>query len=591
MMRLFTTLTRSARTAACLLPVLLLISAGLAFAQGGTPPKVEMGDVHAPAHFELADVHAIAHTLRPQPAGPFYGDGRYELQAVNLLDLIHAAYGVDPERVYGGPAWLEIERFDVTAKAPNGSTAESRKLMLQALLADRFKLVFHHDTKPMPAYGLTVAKSGKLQAAGGGGESGCNFKVESAPQQPQQAPAPGGAAPTIAIPVLSYTCKSVSMAAFAEGLPSVPAGPNLDNKPVTDQTGLEGVYDFSFQYTPTIPPGANINVIGQQQPFADVMEKELGLKLQSTTAPLPVITVDSAQKPAPNPPDVAKAFPPAPAEFDVAEIKASPPGPPGGGRGGNMPEIKNGRVIVPGITLQNLIMVAWNLNGPDELIGAPKWLNSDRFDLVAKAPAGVALGDLMAQNNRSMPINLKALAPMIRALLVERFKLTVHTEDRPVEAYSLVAIKPRLLKADPAARTRWTEGPGSDGKDPRKATPILGRLVTCQNVSMSQLAELLPSIAPGYIHNEILDKTGLEGGWDFTLSFSGNGFQTAGAGGGRGGDGPPSPNGASAEATDPSGGLSLLDAMQKQVGLKLEMQKRPFPVLVIDHIEQKPIDN
>jgi len=198
-----------------------------------------------------------------------------------------------------------------------------------------------------------------------------------------------------------------------------------------------------------------------------------------------------------------------------------------------MPEIKNGRVIVPGITLHDLIMVAWGLNGPDELVGAPKWLNSDHFDLIAKAPAGVALGDLMAQNNRSMPINLKALQPMLRALLAERFKLTVHTEQKPMEAYSLVAVKPKLQKSDPTARTRWNEGPAPDGKDPRKANPILGRLVTCQNVTMAQFAELLPGIAPGYIHNEVLDKTGLEGGWDFTLSSSGAGFQ-AGGGGGRG---------------------------------------------------------
>jgi uncharacterized protein (TIGR03435 family) len=183
---------------------------------------------------------------------------------------------------------------------------------------------------------------------------------------------------------------------------------------------------------------------------------------------------------------------------------------------------------------------------------------------------------------------------MLRALLVERFKLTFHTEQRPVEAYSLVAVKPKLQKSDPAARTRWNEGPAPDGKDPRKATPILGRLVTCQNVTMAQFAELLPGIAPGYIHNEVLDKTGLEGGWDFTLSFSGNGFQTSGGGEGArksSGDGPPTQQQNAAEASDPSGGLSLLDALQKQVGLKLEMQKRPFPVLVIDHIEQKPTDN
>jgi uncharacterized protein (TIGR03435 family) len=84
-----------------------------------------------------------------------------------------------------------------------------------------------------------------------------------------------------------------------------------------------------------------------------------------------------------------------------------------------------------------------------------------------------------------------------------------------------------------------------------------------------------------------VDATGLTGGYDFTLNFSGNGFQNV-----RGGEGPPA-GGASgpAAASDPSGGLSLLDALQKQVGLKLEMQKRPFPVLVIDHVEQKPVEN
>jgi len=101
-MRLFTDVRGSVRG----IP-LLVTTAVLAVAQPAGAPT-----------FEVADVHSSPHTLRPQSAGPFYGDGRYELQSVNMLELIHAAYGVDPERVYGGPTWLEIERFDVTAKAP-----------------------------------------------------------------------------------------------------------------------------------------------------------------------------------------------------------------------------------------------------------------------------------------------------------------------------------------------------------------------------------------------------------------------------------------------------------------------------------------
>jgi uncharacterized protein (TIGR03435 family) len=109
---------------------------------------------------------------------------------------------------------------------------------------------------------------------------------------------------------------------------------------------------------------------------------------------------------------------------------------------------------------------------------------------------------------------------MIRALIVERFKMDAHMENRPVNAYTLMATKPKLKKADPTTRTKWQEGALPDSKSGKNANPSLGRLVTCQNVTMAQFAELLPGIAPGYLHTEVLDGTGLEGGWDFTFSFS-----------------------------------------------------------------------
>jgi len=95
-----------------------------------------------------------------------------------------------------------------------------------------------------------------------------------------------------------------------------------------------------------------------------------------------------------------------------------------------------------------------------------------------------------------------------------------------------------------------------------------------------------------------VDDTGLEGGYDFTLSFSAAGLLQSG-GPGRGGEqagpaapaAPNAPAGGVAGASDPNGALSLFDAMNKQLGLKLEMQKRPMPVLVIDHVEEKPTDN
>ena len=191
---------------------------------------------------------------------------------------------------------------------------------------------------------------------------------------------------------------------------------------------------------------------------------------------MPVIVVDSVnQKPTENSADAMKSFPPLPTEFEVASLKPSAPDT-GGGRGaaGSRPDVKNGRLYLPRITLKNLISVAWDLNGDDMLVGAPKWLDEDRYDIVAKAPAGVALGDLTPQRT-GMPVNLDALRPMIRSLIVERFKMDAHMENRPVNAYTLIATKqPKLKKADPTSRTKWQEGalPGFQGRQERE--PVAG---------------------------------------------------------------------------------------------------------------------
>ena len=553
--------------------VSLLLLCGAAFAQADTAPT-----------FTVADVHMSPPTAIPATKGPFFGGGRYEIHYATMIDLIHAAYGVDPDHVYGGPNWLEYDRYDVLALAPPNSTAETRKLMLQSLLADRFGLTVHKDSKPMTAYVLKAGTSTKLQESAGG--SGCNFKIENMPA-PGPPPAPGEDRPPMQIPTLAYTCQGATMAKLAETLANAPgANGYFDNKPVVDQTELKGTYDFTFRYTPKIPP--NIAVKGESIPIFDAVEKQLGLKLELSTAPLPVIAVDSAhEKPSANLPDVAKSFPPIPTEFDAAEIKPSD-----SKRAGNvMPEIKNGRVLLPGIDLKSLVLIAWDFSPNDDsvLVNAPKWLNSARYDIIAKAPAGVALGDLTPSSNKQFPVNLDALLPMLKNLLIERFKMQVHTEERPVNVYTLIAVKPKMQKADPSTRTKWLNGAADGQKDTRSSNQALGRYVTCQNMTMAQFAKLLQEIAPGYVHNDVIDATGLEGGWTFTLNFSALGQLR---GGGRdGGGGAASAGPSDGGASDPTGAVSLPDAISRQLGLKLEQQKRPMPVLVIDHIEEKPTDN
>jgi uncharacterized protein (TIGR03435 family) len=104
-------------------------------------------------------------------------------------------------------------------------------------------------------------------------------------------------------------------------------------------------------------------------------------------------------------------------------------------------------------------------------------------------------------------------------------------------------------------------------------------------MTMAEFAALLPSIALTNQTILVRDETGLEGSWDFSLTFRGFGFDSDGGVlvGRAGGD--------AAQASDPSGAVSLKDAIAKQLGLKLELQKRPMPVLVIDHMEAKPTEN
>jgi uncharacterized protein (TIGR03435 family) len=139
--------------------------------------------------------------------------------------------------------------------------------------------------------------------------------------------------------------------------------------------------------------------------------------------------------------------------------------------------------------------------------------------------------------------------------------------------YSQVFPTPLLTKH---SRNKRVAPPGARGS----------LTLTCQNTSMAEFAEFLRGRAPG-LNMPILDATGIEGGWDFTLTYSQLPPQAVNAPG-RGGDNG-LPEGVP-QASDPSGGYTIFEALERQLGLKLEMQKRSTPVVVIDHIEQRPVD-
>jgi uncharacterized protein (TIGR03435 family) len=147
---------------------------------------------------------------------------------------------------------------------------------------------------------------------------------------------------------------------------------------------------------------------------------------------------------------------------------------------------------------------------------------------------------------------------MMRALLADRFKLVVHKEERQLTAYKLIALKPKMKKADPSERTKTAEEPGADGKDPRVATPSRSRLTMFQNVTMKRFAQALPGIS-AYVTTPVLDATGLDGSYDFTISYSPVGATNRNAGGGRSGpEGAPGLLDSANAAAEPDGAIRCL---------------------------------
>ena len=497
--------------------------------------------------FEVADIHPSARTtgirlpgINSEMRGGFTRDGRYELHAATMADLIGVAWGLDIFKVVGGPAWVDHDRFEVIAKIPVGTTTETLRAMLQALLVERFGLVVHKDTRPFPQYALTAGKHPLLKQAAGNGVSEC------------QAPPPS------AQNSASVACHNMTMAEFAGRLPRL-ARNYFQASPVEYLTGIEGAWDFTLHFTDRNSLAATG---AEGLTIFSAVEKQLGLKLEVQQVPTPVVVIDGVnERPADNPPGVSQSLPALPTRFEVADIKPSAPGSTQKGfRAG-----PGGRVDVRGFTLKELIKFAWELqdldaiDNDDMLVGAPKWLDRDRFDIVA---------EVSGSGSKTGPgLDMDSARLMLRSLLADRFKLATHMEEQPVAVYAMTAAKAKLKKADPSGRAACRNAPSASDW-----VPIFS--LTCQNTTMAQLAEELPAFGGLYVVRPVIDATGLEGGWDFALSWS-----------------PPHLVKGGEAAADPNGGLTIIEALDKQLGLKLEARKHAMPVVVIDHVEREPTEN
>lgn len=216
---------------------------------------------------------------------------RITYRATWLRNLIVEAFGVRADQITG-PAWLSTERYDVVANIPRGATKEDFKLMLADLLRERFRLRFHMGSTTRPIYALRVAKNGpKLTPTGrrAGDATGvvAGVDAQGCPILPPEfqgmmgRPLPG---------VVCWSAQDVPIANLVRHL-ETPAG----GRPVIDETGLTGRYDFRLRYQWGRTPDAG-GVFEAASTIFTAVEEQLGLKLEPGTGSFPELIIDSIER-------------------------------------------------------------------------------------------------------------------------------------------------------------------------------------------------------------------------------------------------------------------------------------------------------
>lgn len=250
---------------------ILTVGAVSVSAQTPTPVKPMAKDAHpsfAVATIKLHDPDSNR--------GGFNAVGdRYMIGGRTVVSLMMYAYSIGQHQIVGAPAWAGTERFDIEGKTdtPGEPSVHQQQEMLQKLLADRFGLRFHRETRELPVYAIQIAKGGP------------KLKPAAHPDaEPDQDASSHGSEVTV-------TITSATMADFIMGMQFF-----LD-RPLVDRTGIAGRHDFTLRYTydeahatdPNGPPGV----------FTAIKD-QLGLRLDAVKAPISVYAIDHVEQPSAN---------------------------------------------------------------------------------------------------------------------------------------------------------------------------------------------------------------------------------------------------------------------------------------------------
>jgi uncharacterized protein (TIGR03435 family) len=259
--------------------------------------------------FEVASIKLAPDQIQQVGAGLHIDGAQVALNDLSIKDIVGIAYRVKPNQILG-PDWITSQRYNIAAKLPDGGSQDQVRQMIQSLLADRFQMKMHRETRDFQVYALGVGKGGlkittlppdpdsdnreasPISVAAGGNANGVSIDL--------------GRGTSLSLGATTLEAKKIDMPTFADMLS------RFTDRPVVDMTNIKGRYDFTLELTPedrtamlvrsalaagvVLPPQAlRILDVGSTVSLTSSLEK-IGFTFETRKAPLEVLVIDSVQK-------------------------------------------------------------------------------------------------------------------------------------------------------------------------------------------------------------------------------------------------------------------------------------------------------
>ena len=207
--------------------------------------------------------------------------GWFTTKNMNLRFVIESAYQIQDDQLIGGPDWLATDRFDIVARAGADASREQLTLRIQSLLADRFKLAVHRDTKELSVYALVFARADHRLGAGWKSTQCPEPEVDVKQVQPCL---------SLNVTTGRMMLRGATMTLILRFL----AG--TVSRVVVDRTGMNGRYDVDLEWSPALSGGGDPN----RPSIFTAVQEQLGLRLESSKGPVDVLVIDHIERPTGN---------------------------------------------------------------------------------------------------------------------------------------------------------------------------------------------------------------------------------------------------------------------------------------------------